>query len=320
MKFVKITTYYKGFLKQFYKKYPFIVKEPYQTQQKYLLSQQFGWSDFYSKHLGELGYEASEIITNAKHETDFLTTLKQAKPEIVFFEDTNYDIIKELKEIIPSIKLLIGWYNSPADTEIYKHFDLIMVGAECFKKIGKRVYVLPLAFEDSISYKNDESEDFVFFGSFYKGKERHDNRIEMVKKIDRLKIYGNTGGLVNTALSFSKYEKPLYGNEMFEQLAKAKIGFNIHIGMAEEACNMRMFETTGSGVCLVTDDLPNKYFAEDEVVTYKSAAECNEKVKYLLDHPKERRQIALRGQRRTLKDHTYKIRAAQLDEIIKENL
>jgi spore maturation protein CgeB len=43
-----------------------------------------------------------------------------------------------------------------------------------------------------------------------------------------------------------------------------------------------------------------------------------EKARWLLDHPREREAIALAGQARTLRDHTYIKRAAELDLIIRE--
>ena len=40
-------------------------------------------------------------------------------------------------------------------------------------------------------------------------------------------------------------------------------------------------------------------------LTYKSTDECIDKVKWLLSHPNELKQIAEAGQKRTLKDHTF---------------
>ena len=117
---------------------------------------------------------------------------------------------------------------------------------------------------------------------------------------------------------------PIFGIEMLKALSKAKIGFNVHIDAAgNDAGNMRLFETTGVGTCLVTDwkeNLKNLFEPEKEVVTYKSAAECTEKIKWLLDHPKEREAIAKAGQARTLTEHSYSKRAEQLDEMIRANL
>lgn len=83
---------------------------------------------------------------------------------------------------------------------------------------------------------------------------------------------------------------------------------------------MRLFEATGIGTCLVTDwkeNLIELFAPEKEVVTYRSAGECVEKVKWLLANPQERQAIARAGQQRTLADHNFARRAEQLDGIIK---
>ncbi|MBA4416984.1 MAG: glycosyltransferase family 1 protein [Syntrophus sp. (in: bacteria)] len=117
---------------------------------------------------------------------------------------------------------------------------------------------------------------------------------------------------------------PLFGLEMLKALRRGRIGFNSHIEAAgDEAANMRLFETTGVGTCLVTDSKKNirDFFEPDkEIVTYNSVEECTEKIQWLLDYPKELESIAKAGQQRTLKDHTYAKRAKELDTIIREYL
>ena len=56
---------------------------------------------------------------------------------------------------------------------------------------------------------------------------------------------------------------------------------------------------------------------DSEIVTYKDAGECVEKVSYLLSHDADRSAIAAAGQRRTLRDHSFDKRAVQLDQIIR---
>jgi spore maturation protein CgeB len=114
---------------------------------------------------------------------------------------------------------------------------------------------------------------------------------------------------------------PLFGMEMLKALSRCKIGFNCHIeATGQYAGNVRMFEITGVGACLVTDWKVNihELFKPDvETVTYTSCEELAEKIKWLLDHPAERKQIAIKGQQRTLRDHSFEKRAAQLNEIIR---
>jgi hypothetical protein len=117
---------------------------------------------------------------------------------------------------------------------------------------------------------------------------------------------------------------PLFGLAMFQQLHDSRVALNTHIDISPvNASNMRLFEATGVGTCLLTDwkaNLPDLFQPDAEVIAYRDAAECVEKVKYLLAHEAERRSIAEAGQRRTLCDHTFASRAAQIDGIISEAL
>lgn len=117
---------------------------------------------------------------------------------------------------------------------------------------------------------------------------------------------------------------PVFGIEMYRILHQSKVTFNKHSDPAEDTVdNMRMFEATGVGTCLLTDTGKNMsdLFQEDhEVVTYSSIEECIEKASYLLEHDDVRRQIAAAGQRRTLKDHTVLNRCQQIDDILQKIL
>ncbi|WP_439182190.1 glycosyltransferase family protein [Carboxylicivirga taeanensis] len=116
---------------------------------------------------------------------------------------------------------------------------------------------------------------------------------------------------------------PVFGLEMFREIRRSKISFNIHGDIASDfAANMRMYEVTGAGGCLLTDwkkDL-NVYFNDDELVAYRSLAEAKEKIAWLLAHPNELEAIAQRGQKRTLTEHTFANRASLLAEAIRKRL
>jgi spore maturation protein CgeB len=103
-----------------------------------------------------------------------------------------------------------------------------------------------------------------------------------------------------------------------------RLAFNNHIDISPvSASNMRLFEATGVGTCLITDEKQNLHELFEpgkEVVTYVSAEDCVEKVQYLIENENDRRAIAEAGQRRTLRDHTFKDRAARIDEIIRKSL
>jgi spore maturation protein CgeB len=122
----------------------------------------------------------------------------------------------------------------------------------------------------------------------------------------------------------NRFHDPVFGLRYYEILARSKLTFNSHIDCAEQyAGNMRLFEATGAGACLLTDRKSNlsELFEPDvELVTYGSAEECAEKVNYLLEHDELRVAIAAAGQRRVLRDHTFEQRAIYLDELIQQAL
>jgi hypothetical protein len=122
----------------------------------------------------------------------------------------------------------------------------------------------------------------------------------------------------------NRLHQPVFGLANFRMLARSKLTFNNHIDCAEDyAGNSRLFEATGMGAALITDwksNLAELFELDSEIVAYKSAEECSEKVNYLLDHPSELEAIAQAGQRRTLENYTFVHRAAQLDELIRQRL
>lgn len=116
----------------------------------------------------------------------------------------------------------------------------------------------------------------------------------------------------------------LFGLNMFQTLCDSKVVLNKHSNPALGAVdNMRLFQATGIGTCLLTDtgsNMSDLFEDNKEVVTYSSTEECIEKASYLLKHEKERQQIAAAGQKRTLTQHTSAQRCEQIDELIQNLL
>lgn len=116
-----------------------------------------------------------------------------------------------------------------------------------------------------------------------------------------------------------KMHSALFGMDMYRAMRAYKATFNNHGDTARYAANMRLFEATGVGTCLVTDWMPNiKDFFEDdiEVVTYKSVDECLEKVLWLQENPLRAAEIAKAGQARCLRSHSIESRARIMDDVI----
>lgn len=121
-----------------------------------------------------------------------------------------------------------------------------------------------------------------------------------------------------------KARPPVYGKQMLRILSDSKIVLNNHGEVAGEyAGNMRLFEATGTGACLVTDNKLNLHELFEpgkEIVAYDTNEDCLEKIKWLLENENERKKIAEAGQRRTLNDHTVSRRCDEILNIISQEL
>ena len=117
---------------------------------------------------------------------------------------------------------------------------------------------------------------------------------------------------------------PVFGLEMLKVLRGTVVALNVHGDVSvSEANNLRLWEATGVGTCLLTDakdNLGDLFEVGKEVVAFESAADAVDKARWLLDNPLIAEAIARAGQERTLKDHTYERRAVELDQIIQQAL
>jgi spore maturation protein CgeB len=107
----------------------------------------------------------------------------------------------------------------------------------------------------------------------------------------------------------------------------AKIVVNLHrttaagvdnrntLGLPGRSINPRTFDIAACGTLQLTDvreDLPLYYRAGAELATFSSPQELQAQLDYYLSHEDERLNIALRGLRRTLTEHTY---ASRMDRL-----
>lgn len=102
--------------------------------------------------------------------------------------------------------------------------------------------------------------------------------------------------------------EPVFGMEMYRALAGARVVLNVHGDIAgRHAGNMRMFEATGVGACLVTehaDNIETLFEPGREVLTYRDMDDLADVLERGMLHPEELDRIGRAGQARTLKCHT----------------
>ena len=100
---------------------------------------------------------------------------------------------------------------------------------------------------------------------------------------------------------FSK--KAIYGKDMYRILKKTKILINKHIEDTEFAGNMRLFEATGSGCLLITDnkkDIDKFFNINEEVVVFNDKEDLIDKINFYLNSPEKLKNIADNGKKKQL--------------------
>jgi spore maturation protein CgeB len=230
-------------------------------------------------------------------------------------------------------RLLVGQIASPlADDIDLTPFDLMLSSlpnfVERFRKAGLRAELFRLAFDPAVLERLKDTAapseppiDVSFVGSL---SPHHPGRYAWLERLCRdvpLAVWGQGVDTLPVESPIRRaYRGPAWGIDMYRVLARSRISVNYHIELAGPfANNMRLYETTGVGTLLLTDwkeNLSEQFEPDVEVVAYRSPDDCVEKIKHLLSHESERARIAQAGQARTLRDHTYKSRMAELAAIV----
>ena len=103
---------------------------------------------------------------------------------------------------------------------------------------------------------------------------------------------------------------------MYEILRRSKITLNFHIDLAEDwANNMRLYEATGSGALLLTDqkrNLAEIFVPGEHVAAYTSAEDCVRQIESLLGDDARRERIAAAGQAHAIATQNYFLRTAEI--------
>jgi hypothetical protein len=119
-------------------------------------------------------------------------------------------------------------------------------------------------------------------------------------------------------------QPPAFGLAMYGVLQASQVTLNSHIELsARSASNLRLFEATGVGTCLLTDakaDLARYFEPGKEVETYASVEEAAVKARALLADPARCRQMGQAAQARVLKDHTFAQRAPEWMRLVETAL
>lgn len=327
MSFLFIDHYYQGALDFFYRTNPELSKSPPCKQQSWLLEQCHGTSDYWERALRAEGHSAATIIAGYGMTAPDLRGRFAHLPDVICCQNIN-QYRAETFEGVSSVNfgrpLKVGFCSYAAPPEALEGWDVVFTSFPWLARENpSKVRFLPLAFGTKVLARASGGKRVnrvVFAGGMgHRHIWKHGSEcIEAVinspagKHLD-VRGYGP---------AFPGSLGECWGLNYFRELMEHQIVVNRHGEVARGfANNMRLFEATGCGACLLTEEAPNlkDYFLPGrECVTYRGPDDLVRVLKLLIENQNFSEDVALAGQAKCLAKHTYENRVGRFLEIIEE--
>lgn len=275
------------------------------------------------------------------------------KPNIIFINNPGLD--KSYYEMLKSYKIKLITYDGICshNKNLINYSDLIIscLKSTCnfYSKNKKKVFYMPHGFDKRIIQKLKVKE--IKSGALFVGNIRsvnHSKRVDLLNRVlsktdldiwigdEKRRNFKNNfnelfkikkfmlnirkfNHLLKIKKIFKKNKGSIYGIKMYNLLNQSNLILNNHIDHTQdEMANIRSFESTGVGSCLVTDYKKNysEFFSEDEIVLYRNNKEAAEKINYLLKNPKFAKNIAIKGMKKVHAKHLLQHRWDSLYEFL----
>ena len=264
---------------------------------------------------------------DAQAEQILLAQIEQFRPDLIINQDIFHidtALARRCKQI--GKPLLFGQIGiEPPRSGDWTVYDLMMSQlrsiVEIFRQAGVRSEVCHLAFEpavlNALPPPPPADIDVSFVGTV---SPQHRQRIALLEAVARrfdLKLFGSKPQALPQSSPLHRcFQGEVWGSDMYQVLRRSKITLNSHIDFAgREAGNMRLFEATGAGAYLLTDfkDSLHALFEPDrEVGVWRSIDDCIAGIERALADERGRAEVARAGHTRTLAQHTYRHRVAEI--------
>jgi spore maturation protein CgeB len=227
-------------------------------------------------------------------------------------------------------KVVLWWSCALRDDVPYDAFDLILTGfppwVDEFRRRNVRAEYLPHAFDArmaslSVPSWDRRSPSVAFVGNL---SSAHHERISFLEAVSRqvdMDFYGaGIEHLPDGSPLRSRYRGAAWGRDMYAIYGRHALVLEVSGDLPGRwSFSKRLFESTGMGACLVTEEttnLPDLFTPGEEVATYTDLRSCVETIGELTSHPARASEIAMAGQRRTHTSHTYDARVADLINLL----
>lgn len=360
MRILIVNCAYPGFLADFYKRHPQVQELGFERHRSRYLAEGFGTADAMSANLRPLGHQAQEIVVNAvplqaawaqehgiEPEPDaphwqpriLAEQIRTIRPDVLYVQELGPVPDEFWASVKPLVRLLVGQVACTIPQHrSFAAYDLVVSSwpplVQHFQQQGRSAEHLPLCFDRRVLDRLgdvDPQWDVTFVGGLGAIHPERTRLIERVCSNAGLDVWGYLSG--NDPLPEAiqaRHYGPAWGLEMYRILAGSRITINHHLvhevgGRRDHrvANNCRLYEATGVGTLLISDhkdNLPELFAPDREVVTYRDPDDCIEQVRRFLENEPARQAIAAAGQQRTLREHSFARRMAELADRLRSHL
>jgi spore maturation protein CgeB len=352
VKIFLLAEYYTNYLNDFYSKNDFSALS-YDEHLEKLLDDYFGSFVSYYRHFKRLGHDVRLVIANdyalqnkwlrennfnimAQKNTKQSVVLEQIQafePDVFFLGSMFEYYGNFLAQVSQITQNIFTWIACPYPKNLdFSNVSCVISSADFlvqeFRNNGLNSEKLDAAFDaDILNFLgNTKKYDVSFVGGL--SKSTHSVRVQSLEKLIHngvdIKLFGY--GLKkpfwpweSRALN-NAYIGEVWGMQMYQALADSRMTLNFHIDMAQGwAGNMRLYEATGCGSLLFTEETNNimdKFVPSKEVVTYKNIDDLQSKLYYYINNQDESESIARSGQNACNERHGYVDRILDFYKII----
>jgi spore maturation protein CgeB len=287
-------------------------------------------------------HPAGRRIRNHSLQLIAAAQIEAADPDVVYMQAVSFLNPRILDRLRARGYLLVGQIaTTPPRADTLRRFDLLisslprLVGR--FQDLGIDAEYIPLAFDPLVverAARRGQSLDpagprpypVTFVGGF--DSDVHAHRAGMLEKLCQqadLTVWGyGAETLPADSPILRRYRGEAWGLDMYAVLGQSRITINTHRPLAEGFANtMRLFEATGAGALLLTEEAPNLpelFDPGSEVIAYSGLDDLMERIRHYRKHDGDRVRVAAAGQARTLRDHTYERRIAELASLLERRI
>jgi spore maturation protein CgeB len=271
---------------------------------------------------------------------------KEFKPDFILHTKNEFPV-EVFKELMRLTKI-IQWYPDPIIPEwlppYVKTSDIFFTMSEGlvekFKKFNPNVFWLTQAFEPSFfQIKEITPEDIKTFctdvtfvgnlGSKPQYLPRSESLEMIIKEGFQLKWWGpriprklSTIPIILGKLGSAYGGKFVWGEEYAKvaKLSKVFLAFDAQPHV-RKSMSARMYTAVGCGafyICQHVDGIEEVLEPGKEIITFHSAQEMVDMIRYYLKNGELRTKIAEAGKMRVFKEHTYEVRIQQMLRIIED--